>query len=104
MQVEFDSYLMRVINLLAAGVFPICLCMLLPVFIYNIVLEKEKKLIEIMKMNGLRMYNYWLINFAFNFIIFTITVIVFMLFGAFAMDLQIFLDSNFGILVSKQEE
>ena len=101
MQADFDSYLMRVINLLAAGIFPICLCMLLPVFIYNIVLEKEKKLIEIMKMNGLRMYNYWLINFAFNFLIYLVTLIVFMLFGAFAMGLQVFLDSNFGILVRR---
>ena len=45
---SFDQEIMRVINLLGSGLFPLSLCLLLPVFIYNIVLEKEQKLIEIM--------------------------------------------------------
>ena len=45
-QPSFDEEIMRLINLLGAGLFPISLCLLLPVFIYNIVLEKESKLIE----------------------------------------------------------
>lgn len=52
-QPSFDTEIMRLISMLGAGLFPISLCLLLPVFIYNIVLEKESKLIEIMKMNGM---------------------------------------------------
>jgi len=68
--------------MLGAGLFPISLCLLLPVFVYNIVLEKEQKLIEIMKMNGMKMINYWIINFLFNFIVYLATVTVFCITGA----------------------
>jgi len=71
--------------MLGAGLFPISLCLLLPVFIYNIVLEKEQKLIEIMKMNGMKMINYWIINFLFNFIIYFLCVFVFCLTGALVL-------------------
>ena len=80
-----DDYIMKVINLLGAALFPISLCLLLPVFIYNIVLEKEQKLLEIMKMNGLRMTNYWIVNYVFNFIIYVMTCLIFILFGHFIL-------------------
>jgi len=96
---SFDSEIMRLINLLGAGLFPISLCLLLPVFIYNIVLEKESKLIEIMKMNGMRMRNYWTVNFLFNFMIYILTVIVFVVFGAFVLGLSFFLESNIFFMI-----
>lgn len=95
---SFDQEIMRVINLLGAGLFPISLCLLLPVFIYNIVLEKEQKLIEIMKMNGLRMYNYWIISFIFDMILYTITIVVFILFGRFILGLTFFYETNYFVL------
>lgn len=67
---------------MGALVFPICLCMGLPVFLYNIVLEKEQRLIETMKINGMRMYNYWTVNFLFNLFFYSITVTIFLVFGA----------------------
>lgn len=38
---NLDNEIMKIINLLGAGLFPLSLAMMLPVFIYNIVLEKE---------------------------------------------------------------
>lgn len=35
------------------AVFPSCIAIALPVFLYNLVLEKEAKLLETMKINGL---------------------------------------------------
>lgn len=56
--------------------------MTLPIFIFNIVIEKETKLLEFMKLNGMRMKNYWIINYLFNFIIYMMTVISFIFFGS----------------------
>ena len=52
-----DTELERVINIVGLAVFPMCLCLSLPVFIYTLVLEKETKLVETMKINGMKMYN-----------------------------------------------
>jgi len=98
-QPSFDEEIMRLINMLGAGLFPISLCLLLPVFIYNIVLEKESKLIEQMKMNGMRMRNYWTVNFGFNFVIYFITLIVFFIFGWLVLGLSFFSHTNFGLLL-----
>jgi len=74
---------------------PFCLCMGLPVFMNTIVLEKEKRLIETMKINGLLLYNYWLVNFAFDFLYYMMITLVFYVFGAY------FLKMNFFIATSK---
>ena len=90
---------MRIINLLGVGLFPLSLCLLLPVFTYNIVLEKEQKLIEIMKMNGMRMKNYWMVQFCFNFILYFITVVIFFLFGWLVLGLSWFSQTNILVLI-----
>lgn len=58
------------------------MCMGLPVFIYAIVMEKETRLLEIMKINGMRMANYWTVNFIFNLIFYLLTSSIFLVFGA----------------------
>ena len=85
-----DTELERVINIVGLAVFPMCLCLSLPVFIYTLVLEKETKLVETMKINGMKMYNYWFINFIFDFIIYAITVSCFWCAGAFIFRLNFF--------------
>jgi hypothetical protein len=69
---NFDKELDRGVSLLGVLVFPVCMCMCLPVFLYYIVLEKETRLVETMKINGMRMKNYWIVNFIFNFILYAI--------------------------------
>ncbi|CAI2381584.1 unnamed protein product [Moneuplotes crassus] len=95
---SFTQEIMKMIHLLGGGLFPLSLCLLLPVFIYNIVLEKEQKLIEIMKMNGLRMYNYWIISFIIDMILYIITVIIFILFGRFVLQLSFFYETSYLVL------
>ena len=40
--------------MIGLGVFPSCLAIALPVFLYNLVLEKETKLLQTMKINGMK--------------------------------------------------
>lgn len=79
---DWANNLARTVSVLGAMVFPICLCMGLPVFLYNIVLEKEMKLIETMKINGMRMSNYWITNFFFSLFFYCITMFTFIFFGS----------------------
>lgn len=52
---EDKAFIMRIISITGASLYPIALSLLLPIFMYVIVLEKEEKLLEMMKMNGMRM-------------------------------------------------
>ena len=72
-----------VISFVAVLVFPIALSLLFPVFLYTIVLEKEQKLIQMMKMNGMKISNYWLVFFVFNLLLSLITNFIFVFLGYF---------------------
>lgn len=89
-----DLELERIINLLGLAVYPLCLCLTLPVFIYTLVLEKETKLVETMKINGMKMRNYWLINFVFDFIIYAINAGLYWFCGVFVFKLTFFLNTS----------
>ena len=65
----------------AVIVCPVALMMGFPVFLFQIVFEKEKKLIDIMKINGMKMTNYWLIQFLFNYALYVIIVIFYIYAG-----------------------
>lgn len=57
-----NTFISGIINLAGASLYPLSLSLLLPVFMYAIVLEKEDRLIEMMKMNGMKIFNYWTVN------------------------------------------
>lgn len=84
----------NIINTISALIFPIALSLLFPVMLYGLVLEKEERLVQMMKMNGMKISNYWLVYFIFNFILCTITNIVFFLLGAFVLKTQFFLNTT----------
>jgi len=50
-------------------------------------------------MNGMKMKNYWMTNFLFNFIVYALTVFVFCLTGAVILGLSFFTQSNWAILI-----
>lgn len=87
---DSDSFINGIINLAGASLYPLSLSLLLPVFMYSIVLEKEERLIEMMKMNGMKIINYWTVNYIFFFMMYTVTATVFMLFGYLILDLSFF--------------
>ena len=47
-----------------------------------------------MKINGMKMSNYWLVNYIFNFSFYMLTALLFMLFGVKVFELQLFTDTN----------
>lgn len=55
------SFLLKLINVIGAMLYPLSLSLLLPVFLYAIVLEKEERLLQMMKMNGMKMKDYWIL-------------------------------------------
>lgn len=83
----------KTINVVGAGLYPLGLSLLLPLFLYAIVSDKEEKLIEIMRMNGLKLKYYWISTFCFNFVISMITFSVFYIFGRFVLQLTFFYSS-----------
>ena len=52
-----------------------------------------------MRMNGMRMRYYWLVNFLFNLILSCVTVFIFFVFGRFILKNSLFTDSNTFLLV-----
>ena len=84
----------NIINTISALIFPIALSLLFPVMLYGLVLEKEERLVQMMKMNGLKISNYWLVYFIFNFFLCSITNIVFFMLGAFALKTDFFLSTS----------
>jgi hypothetical protein len=87
---SMDLEIERIVSLAGMVLFPICLCISLPVFLYSLVLEKEMKLLENMKINGMKMKNYWLVNFSFFFLIYVFTSGLFWLSGRYIFNVTVF--------------
>lgn len=93
------AFIAKIINISAATLYPIALSLLMPVFMQTIVLEKEERLREIMKMNGLKMRNYWLVNFVWFFVLYVAAVLIFIGFGRYVLDTDFFNSMNFTVLL-----
>lgn len=94
-----SSFLDSLINTVAALIFPLALSLLFPVMLYGLVLEKEEKLVQMMKMNGMKISSYWLIYVVFNFMLAFVTNVVFFLIGALVLDTTFFTQTSPALLV-----
>jgi len=94
-----EENIQRIINLAGSTFYPMAISLLMPLFMYSIVIEKERKLIEIMKINGLKMFNYWMSNLIFNYTLYTITMIVFIIVGCIVLKLTIFIETHWLLLL-----
>ena len=95
-----NSFVDTIINSISGLIYPLGLSLLFPVFLYSIVLEKEERLVQMMKMNGLKITNYWLKFFVFNLMLCVITNLIFYLLGTLVMDSLFFVKtSKFLLLV-----
>lgn len=63
--IEQDAFVKNVLSITGASLFPLALSLLLPIFMHSIVSEKEEKLLEIMRMNGMKMTPYWAATLTF---------------------------------------
>lgn len=88
----------KLVNGAGYVVFPVLLSVSLPVFLYNIVLEKEFRLIENMKINGLQMSNYYKVNTVFNFVWFLIVAGTNLFFGRYALNLLVYVETNVWVM------
>lgn len=95
---NLDNQIQRGVSVIGIFIYPLCMCMGLPVFIYAIVMEKETRLLEIMKINGMKMQNYWTVNFVFNLVFYLVTSFVFLVFGSKVFKLQMFTETNLALL------
>jgi len=84
----------KAINCIGDIVYPVLTALSLPIFMYNIVLEKEHKLLQNMKINGMRMSNYWFVTAVFNFGMYCLFVLCYYGFGKFISGLSFFTESN----------
>jgi len=80
--------------LVGAAVYPLAISLLLPIFMYGIIHEKEERLREIMKMNGLKMINYWIANYLWCLCLYIIAVSLFFIFGRFILKTDFFTETN----------
>lgn len=95
------QFILRLISMLGSMMYPFALSLNLPIFLNVLVLEKENKLLNMMKMNGLKMHNYWLINIFFFMLIQLINFFIFYLFGVHYLQLDFFKFTSPLLLVNK---
>jgi len=93
------NFLVKLLSSTESCLYPIALSLLLSVFMYTLVLEKEERLREMMKMNGLKMRNYWIANYIWNLVLYFPSAAVFLLFGIFVVQMPFFTDTNIFILI-----
>ena len=98
-EIDNSENVQRLISIAGSTFYPLAISLLMPIFMYTIVLEKENKLVEIMKINGMKMTYYWLSLFTYNFIIYATTFIIFYLFGFFCFGFKLFTDTSFALLL-----
>ena len=81
--ISMDKELGKIINWTGVSIYPICLTISLPIFLALLVQEKEMRLVEIMKINGLKMRNYWIVQGSWNFLTYSCSVLFFWAFGRY---------------------
>jgi hypothetical protein len=64
-------------DLVGPSLVPFSLAFLVPLFMFTIVLEKENRVREMMKMMGMRMSMYWAINYLFDYVMYLVVVLLF---------------------------
>jgi len=62
-------------------------------------MEKECKLVENMKTNGLNMNNYWIVNGVYNFCSYAATAFFYFAGGRYMLGLDFFEDTNAWLLL-----
>ena len=94
-----EENIQRILNVVGIIFYPMAVSLLMPLFMYNIVIEKERQLIEIMRINGLKMSNYWISYFIFNYILYLITIFFFIIFGTYVFGLNLFRETSFLLII-----
>ena len=89
-KIDMKEFYIALINFTSGILYPLALGLLIPVFMYTLVLEKEEKLLQMMKMNGMKISSYWFVYFIFNFVLSLLTNTIFVLLGFFITKMRFF--------------
>ena len=95
--IDFDFYLKRFQTISSTSFIPISMSLGLPVFLYQTVLEKEKKLMMYMRINGMRMDSYWFVNYVFNFSFYMITYLFYFFTGLMVFQQMLFTHTSIAL-------
>lgn len=68
--------------------------MAFPVFLHTLVMEKETRLLDTMKINGMRISNYWLISFIFYQCYYLIIAFLLYYLGTYYFHFGLFMNTN----------
>lgn len=98
-KIDVKMYIGKISSLAASFIVPFGLSLGLPVFMYSIVLEKEKKLVDTMKINGLLLSNYWVVMYTFYFLYYGIIATTFYVFGRFVLGMHVFVATHSGFFI-----
>ena len=89
-EINNEDTIEKLINFVGVIFFPVSVSLLMPLFMYTIVLEKESKIIEMMKINGLKMKYYWFCMFIQNMTIYSFIMLIFFFFSYVVFRFNIF--------------
>ena len=78
---------------------PFTLCLTMPIFMYTLVLEKETRLIDTMKINGMLLYNYWIVNFVFCYLYQMFISLNLLIWAKYIFQIPMFIHTNTTLFV-----
>ena len=84
-QIDLQKDVAKMTNLISLVIMALVLSLGMPNFLSHIVFEKENKLIDNMKTNGLKMSNYWVVNFTFSYFTYFLTVLFMIFYGRYVI-------------------
>lgn len=96
---QVDKEVQKILNLIGCVVYPVCLSLCMPIFLHHLVMEKEMKLIDNMKTNGLNMFNYYLVNGLYDYVSYAATAGLYWAVGRFMLNLDFFSLTNSWLLL-----
>jgi hypothetical protein len=99
-EIDLNKESDNLMNVCGLFLYPMALSLLMPLFMYNIVLEKESQLIEIMKINGMKMRYYWLSYFILYYGIYALTMGTFCIIGGYVFGFVMFARTSTMLLVN----
>ena len=95
----FGGFINTALSLITINMFPIALCLGFPIMLFILVMEKEEKIKDLLQINGLVTTNYWVIFFAYNFIVLQITTLIFLAVGRYWIEIDFFQKSSMWIMI-----
>ena len=89
----------KIVGIVTSGLYPISISLLIPFFMHSIVKDKEKKIIQLLKINGVKMRYYWISNFIIHYIIYLIMAILYIVFEIFIFQLNLLGKTSFLLII-----